>query len=307
MWKLPALLMVASCAGPITVPDLSRVPPSPTTGRAVEVCVLMQERSTRSRLEGVAELSNEPWPYAIASVLIRHPAGLVVLDPAFGRNVADDLARGPKLFAIAMGPARTKRPLEAVMREADLDPAEVTLALATHVHWDHVGALGDLPNAKVLLAKPELEWARTLTRYLDGGARPHHLARARGRLWQFDFTGPARDGFPASFDLFGDGAIVAVPLPGHTPGSTGFFVRTASGRTALFTGDTSWTMRGIEAPVHKNPLARFDVSVAQTGEALGLLHALHRARPDLLLVPAHDASALEQLPACSGSATTWSH
>jgi N-acyl homoserine lactone hydrolase len=221
--------------------------------------------------------------------------------------VANDLARGPKLFAIAMGPARTKRPLEAVMREADLDPADVSLALATHVHWDHVGALGDLPNARVLLAKSELQWARTLTRYLDGGAMPHHLARVRERLWQFDFTGPARDGFPASFDVFGDGAIVAVPLPGHTPGSTAFFVRTVGGRTALFTGDTSWTVRGIEAPVHKNPLARPDFSVVQTGDGLGLLHALHRERPDLLLVPAHDASALDQLPACAGSATAQAH
>ncbi|MCU0698814.1 MAG: MBL fold metallo-hydrolase [Myxococcaceae bacterium] len=295
---------VAACSPPITIPDGTALTPRGSTGRAVEVCVLMQERSVRARAMGVAEASLAPWDYGIASILVRHPSGLVVIDPAFGVNVAKDLLLGPKLFALAMGPARDKRPLVEVMRAANVDPAEVRVALATHVHWDHVGALGDVPNAKVLLARAELEWARTLSRSLDEGVMPHHLARAKARLARYDFTGPARDGFPASFDVFGDGAIVAVPLPGHTPGSTAFFVSLPDGRQALFTGDTSWTMRGVEAPAHKNPLARLDHDVERTGQALGLLHALHASRPDVLIIPAHDAAALEQLPPCGG-AKSW--
>jgi glyoxylase-like metal-dependent hydrolase (beta-lactamase superfamily II) len=301
----PLLLVLAGtlchCSPPILVPDAAALGPKGVAGRPVEVCVLMQERSVKPRAVGVAEASFEPWQYGIASILVRHPAGLVVIDPAFGVGVERDLLRGPKLFALAMGPARDKTPLVEVMRAARVDPLEVRFALATHVHWDHVGALGDVPNAKVLLSGAELEWARTLSRSLDEGVMPHHLARAKARLHRFDFTGAARDGFPASFDVFGDGALVAVPLPGHTPGSTGFFVALPGGRQALFTGDTSWTMRGVEAPAHKNPLARLDSDVEKTGAALGLLHALHASRPDLLIIPAHDAAALEQLPAC-GSA-----
>lgn len=293
------MLVMAGCAAPIRVPDASALTPVGVRGRGVEVCVLMQERLERKRVEGVAELSFEPWQYGIASVLVKHPAGLVIIDPAFGVNVAQDLARGPKLFAIAMGPARTKRPLLDVMKEAEVDPTSVRLALATHAHWDHVGALGELPNARVLLSRAELEWTRTLSRYLDEGVMPHHLARAKERLAWFEFKGPARDGFPGSFDVFGDGAIVAVPLPGHTPGSTAFFVTLADGRTALFSGDTSWTKRGVDAPVHKNPLVRFDGDVDQTGDGLGLLHALQEHRPGLLIIPAHDAAALEQLPSCA--------
>lgn len=297
------VLLSSACAGPpIRLPDPSLVKASKAPGRGVEVCVLMQERTVRSRVEGVAEWSFEPWHYGIASIMVKHPAGLVVIDPAFGKNVAMDLAKGPKLFALAMGPARTKHPMVELMGEAGLDPSEVTLALATHVHWDHVGALGDIPNARVLIARPELEWARTLSRFLDEGVMPHHLARAKERLRAFDFKGPARDGFPSSFDVFGDGAIVAVPIPGHTPGSTAFLVKLTDGRTALFSGDTSWTMRGVEAPVHKNPLVRLDADEEKTGDALGLLHVLSKERADLLVIPAHDAAALEQLPSCVGKA-----
>lgn len=296
MWRF-ALLFLA-CAAPIRIPDAAVVKRSALTSRGVEVCVLMQERLVRKRVEGVAEFSFEPWHYGIASVVVKHPAGLVVIDPAFGQNVALDLVRGPKLFAIAMGPPDTKTPMLDVMKAAGIDPNAVTLALATHTHWDHIGALGDIPNARVLIAKPELEWARTLSRYLDEGVMPHHLARVKERLSSFDFKGPARDGFPSSFDIFGDGSIVAVPLPGHTPGSTAFFLTLPDGRTALLSGDTSWTTRGVEAPVHKNPLVRLDSDVDQTGDALGLLHVLAANRPDILVIPAHDAAALEQLPAC---------
>jgi len=270
-------------------------------GRGVEVCVLMQERSERRRFEGVAEASFEPWHSAIASIVVRHPAGLVVIDPAFGRNVATDLARAPKLFAVLMGPARDKRPMVDVMIDAGIDPLDVTFALATHAHWDHIGALGEIPNAKVLFSRQELEWTRTLSRFLDEGVMPHHLARAKGRLAYFEFNGPPRDGFAGSFDVFGDGAIVAVPMPGHTPGSTGYFVTLADGRQALFIGDTSWTSRGIEAPLHKNPLVPFDGDLAKTGDVLGHLHALQLVRPELLIVPAHEATALDRLPACGGS------
>ncbi|MBE2249732.1 MAG: MBL fold metallo-hydrolase [Myxococcus sp.] len=299
-----AASVLLSCAPPIRVPDLPATGLTALPGRGVEVCVLMQERLVRSRVEGVAEWSFEPWEYGIASVVVKHPSGLVVIDPAFGRDVALDLVRAPKLFAVIMGPPRTKTPMHEVMSAAGLDPAEVSLALATHVHWDHVGALGDVPNARVLLSRPELEWARGLRRYLDEGVMPHHLARAKDRMASFEFQGPARDGFPSSFDVFGDGALVAVPLPGHTPGSTAFFVKLIDGRTALFTGDASWTSRGIEAPAHKNPLARLDSDVPQTGDALGFLHALSKARPELLIIPAHDAAALERLPACGPTTVT---
>ncbi|MBL8920168.1 MAG: MBL fold metallo-hydrolase [Myxococcaceae bacterium] len=290
------LLLTACAASDIRVPDEHVVAGSRAKGRGVEVCVLMQERWPRARFEGVAELSFARWDYGIASVLVKHPDGLVVIDPAFGRDVVRDLARAPMLFRLAMGPTRLKRPLRDVMEEAGLDPEAVTVALPTHVHWDHVGALGDLPNARVLLPRAELEWANTLKGYLDGGAMPHHLARAKERLRLYEFDGPARDGFPSSFDVFNDGSIVAVPLPGHTPGHTAFLVKLVDGRSALFVGDASWAMRGVEAPVHK--LIPLDHDHAQTGESLGLLHALWQHRKDVLVIPAHDAAAHDQLPSC---------
>jgi glyoxylase-like metal-dependent hydrolase (beta-lactamase superfamily II) len=44
-------------------------------------------------------------------------------------------------------------------------------------------------------------------------------------------------------DIFGDGSAFAISVPGHTPGSTAYVLRTPNG-PVLLTGDTSHTRWG---------------------------------------------------------------
>lgn len=301
-WKTPLALLACNfvwltgCATAFpTVPpeDVAR---TERPARDVELCVLYQERFTRPLWNGV-QATGEPWDYTIASVLLRHPAGLVMVDPAFGRSIASDLARAGPVFQLTLGTARGKRPLVEVMEEAGLEPASVDYALLTHAHWDHTGALGDLPNAKVLVARSEVEWVTPFIRFVEGGAMPHHLKRAKERLFTFPWNGPPVDGFAHSFDVFGDGAVVAVPLPGHTPGSVGYLVRGPGGVTYFLIGDTTWTSKGVEVPAHKTLPLDFDLpTLTQT---IARVHAMAEARRgELVVLPAHDAGALSKLPTC---------
>ena len=290
---------LAACAPPpIVVPDAPVVDRTARTAREVELCVLFQERDERPSWQGVVDTTAGTWSYAIASIAVKHPAGLLIIDPAFGRSIADDLHHAGPLVMTVMGDEHTKQPLVRVMEAAGLEPSAVRYAVITHAHWDHTGALGDLPSARVLVSRAELTWASPFTGFFDHGVMTHHLKRAKENMFVFDFKGPAIDGFTGSFDVFGDGAVVAVPLPGHTPGGTAFLVRGSGGVTYLFSGDTTWTSRGVVLPAHKT-LRAFDSDLEVLSSSIGLLHAFQVNRPDVKVMPAHDAAALSALPRCA--------
>ncbi len=69
-------------------------------------------------------------------------------------------------------------------------------------------------------------------------------------------------GFDESLDLFGDGRLVLVPLPGHTPGSVGLFVTLDSGRRLFFSGDTSWRLEASKAHGrNSSPAAPWSIAI----------------------------------------------
>src|SRR5262249_5058092 len=147
------------------------------------------------------------------------------------------------------GYARAARPLGALLAEAGVKPEEVTLVLLTHAHWDHAGGLAQLPNARVLTGDGWILQEHSMREL----AMPQHFAHARVEPLKFD--GPEYDGFAASHDVFGDGSIVAVPTPGHTAGSTSWFVNSAGGKRWLFIGDAAWVKEGFAEPALKGRLA----------------------------------------------------
>jgi N-acyl homoserine lactone hydrolase len=105
---------------------------------------------------------------------------------------------------------------------------------------------------------------------------------------------PALAPFTAAHDLFGDGSLVLLPTPGHTPGSLSMLVRQPGATPLLMAGD-----------------ATFDVHLMQDGHLPGLgeraalrastraLSTLWARYPDLAILPAHDPAAGMRLSASS--------
>lgn len=292
-----ALLLAAGCAG-IPLPQDAAAPDLAPGSVELDACIVWGERHDRRMYEGVSELSFAPWHQAIATVVLKHPAkGIVLVDPAFGLDVAEDLRRVPPWFTIISGGAKTKTPAVTGLREAGIDARDVKEVLLTHAHWDHAGGLRDLPVARVQLAKAEYDHVASLERYLEHGVMRHHFVKSWPRTTPFELDGPPVLRFEASHDVFGDGSVTAVALPGHTPGSVGYLLRGRGGKRWLLTGDSTWTLRGVEKPAHK--LVRLiDLDGKQTGESIGRLHVLLKEHPEIAILPAHDGAALEALPTC---------
>jgi glyoxylase-like metal-dependent hydrolase (beta-lactamase superfamily II) len=109
---------------------------------------------------------------------------------------------------------------------AQLDPASVRWVVLSHLHTDHVGGVGAFPTAEVIVSRVEWERAQGLSGRLRGYL-PQHWPLGKPVL--VDFEGSPVGPFPGSYDIAGDGQLLLVPTPGHTPGHVVLLVRESGG------------------------------------------------------------------------------
>lgn len=230
----------------------------------------------------------KPFVSGLAAFVVEHPRGRLLIDAGVGRDVRAHLDTTPWLLR-TLAELTVLQPTVDALEDRGLQPSDVAGIILTHSHWDHVSGLADLRTVPVWITPEELAHARSN----DEGGTLYRQIEALGPLVlrELRFAGPEYGPFEASHDVYEDGSVVIVPMPGHTPGSVGVFVTDAAGKRVLIIGDTSWTREGVEWPAEKPWLARrmVDHDAAGVRRQLVLLHQLQRANPTLLIVPAHDA------------------
>ncbi len=232
----------------------------------------------------------KPFTTGLAAFMVEHPRGRLLIDAGVGRKLAQHLKTTPLLMQ-ALAHLSVKQPTIDALAARGLGPHDLRGVVLTHSHWDHVSGLQDLREVPVWITPEELAHARSD----DAGGKLYRQLEAGGQfqLQELSFADGAYGPFAASHDFFGDGTVVLVPMPGHTPGSIAAFVTLPDRRRFLVIGDTSWTREGIDWPAEKPWLTRrmVDHDAAAVRDQLVLLHRLQRANPDLVIVPAHDARA----------------
>ncbi len=185
-------------------------------------------------------------PLGMRCLLIEHPDALVLVDTGIGNKESEKFV---DLYGVENAPmtdgAATQ--LESALAEVGFSPADVTLVINSHLHFDHAGGntqrgeggepVVSFPNARHIIRRGEWDWAhhtneRTSASYFGTNYDPLHAA---GLVELMDRDGEVLPG------------IELRRTPGHTPHHQGILVTSENDRL-FFIADLSPTSSHVPLP-----------------------------------------------------------
>lgn len=209
-----------------------------TGGTARRLVALDGARLTLDRADMLDGASPGPVELVVPSFLVEHDRGLVLIDTGLAPEAADDpvAAYGVELGAkVSMTPEQR---LDRQLELAGVAPGDVTHVVVSHVHFDHTGGLRHVPQARFLLGAGDRGAVDGSDPDVAALARTEDIDPVRGADWTF---------LHGDHDVFGDGALVVLAMPGHTPGSTSVLVRLPDG-PLLLSCDAAHLHEALERP-----------------------------------------------------------
>lgn len=263
----------------------------PTPQRTVRVTALPQApRSVPTAIIVEGKFAPRRILNALTTFVIEHPNATFLVDPSVCLDAGERaIAQLPSVLrGVVTPPADTLATVTALAQVPHLPTPD--FALPTHAHWDHVCGLLDLPGLPVHMHSTEHNWAMAGAVAPVGGVRDSLVDRP---VVQYDLDGPPVLTFTRSHDLFGDGSVVLVDLPGHTPGSIGVLAYTERG-WVLLAGDAAWHFEQIAAIRQKSSFPGNFVD-NDRDEAFRTLQRLHLAQHFATIIPTHDHTAAAHL------------
>jgi glyoxylase-like metal-dependent hydrolase (beta-lactamase superfamily II) len=173
------------------------------------------------------------------------------------------------------------------LAKLDLKPEQIKYVGISHYHADHTGQVGSFPQATLLIGKGDWD-AITSPKPAEGvNAAPFaNWSKGEGKV----------EPVALDKDVFGDGSVLMLYTPGHTPGHHSLLVKLQSGNY-IITGDAAhfrenWDSDGVPA---------FNYDRAQTVASLERLKKIATSFKATVIIQ-HDARDVDKLPAFPAAA-----
>jgi glyoxylase-like metal-dependent hydrolase (beta-lactamase superfamily II) len=174
------------------------------------------------------------------------------------------------------------RTISDQLAQIGVKPEQVEFVGISHYHGDHTGQATQFPRAKLLIGEGDL--AALKRSPPPGGTAPSHI-----QPW-LDGTAPV-DGLAEDRDVFGDGRVMMLMAPGHTPGHSVLLVKLATGAIIL-AGDLWFS----HADALRGSIPDFNTSRAETLASRDRVARLAE-KLDATIIIQHEPADIAKLPA----------
>ncbi len=191
-------------------------------------------------------------------------------------------------FATGNTPTAPKQSLLDLLTTLNVAPASVKFLGISHYHGDHVGQAPLFPQATLLIGKGDWDVitnpkpapginAAPFAPWISGGGKAEAL------------TGDK--------DVFGDGSVIVLDMPGHTPGHRSLLVKLREMGNVLITGDLSHFRENYES----NGIPTFNTDRAASLASIDRFKQIAKNLKATVIIQ-HDQRDVTKLPAFPAAA-----
>jgi glyoxylase-like metal-dependent hydrolase (beta-lactamase superfamily II) len=261
---LAAALAALVAAGPVRVVAQSAAVTSPR--------IFVFDNGTLSGLDpkqffGFERNELKAVDFTAQSYLIVHPKGTLMWDAGV---IPDSRFTGSG--PVREGISTATRPMLPQLNAAGYTPADITYFAMSHYHSDHTANANAFAGATWIVQKAERD-------VMFSDAPVGIIQRATFSALKDAKTKILEN---EDYDVFGDGSVVVMTTPGHTPGHQVLFVRTAKRGPIVLAGDLyhypeerttgktpSFEYNASQSKASRN---RIEIFLKQTNAALWIEH-----------------------------------
>ena len=174
------------------------------------------------------------------------------------------------------------------LAKLNLKPEQVKYVGISHYHGDHIGQAASFPKSPLLIGQGD--WDVLPSAKPPGNANPAPFAS-----W---IKGESKvEPVPLDKDVFGDGSVIMLYTPGHTPGHHSLLVKLPTMGTVFLSGDIAHFHENYDT----NGVPLNNVDRAQTLASLDRTKKIVASTKATLILP-HDARDIDKLPAFPAAA-----
>jgi glyoxylase-like metal-dependent hydrolase (beta-lactamase superfamily II) len=238
-------------------------------------------------------------------LICHHRFGAVLYDTGYSKHFFLQTRSFPNsLYAMITPPTLAKtEPAFDQLSDLGIAANDVRTIIVSHFHSDHLSGLRDFPKATIICSERGWQSVRQLRGFgaLLKGFLPELMPADTEQRLLFVEALPAIElpvemrVFGAGRDIFGDGTLITVELPGHTASQLGLLIN-ANDQRILLVADAAWSTKAIETDTPPPALTTdFLGDTKAYRKTLQRLSNLRRTSPELLMFPSHCGAKLNIL------------
>jgi N-acyl homoserine lactone hydrolase len=168
------------------------------------------------------------------------------------------------------------------LAKIELKPEQIKYVGISHYHADHTGQVSSFPKATLLIGKGD--W--------DAITSPKPAEGVNFKPFDSWIKGDSKvEPVTADKDVFGDGSVIMLYTPGHTPGHHSLLVKLPETGNVVITGDAAHFRENLDT----DGVPAFNFDRAQTVASLERIKKIASNLKATIIIQ-HDARDVEKLP-----------